>query len=64
MCSVEGSCIDPPALTLRVRYDLRSHAGRWQNAGLVGVDPFYVSLRWEEYGEEEGWAYSSHRRDT
>ena len=25
----------------------------WQNAGLVGCDPFYVSLRWEEHGGDD-----------
>ena len=67
-CLTEGLGIDWRlgrdwmALTL-VDHDYAINEMMWQNAGLVGVDPFYVSLKWEEHGEGEEageWAWEAY----
>ncbi|GMH49023.1 hypothetical protein TrRE_jg6872 [Triparma retinervis] len=42
-----------------VDYDESINEMMWQNAGMVGVDPFYRGLKWEEVGEggEDGGRY-------
>ncbi|GMH51169.1 hypothetical protein TrLO_g3573 [Triparma laevis f. longispina] len=37
-----------------VDFDARINECMWQNAGLVGLDPFYVNMQWEVEGEEMG----------
>ena len=32
-----------------IDHDLAINEAMWQNAGLVGIDPFYRSLRWEQH---------------
>ena len=57
-CLTEGMGIDWRlgrdwfALTL-IDHDPAINEMMWQNAGLCGVDPFYVGLRWEEGPDEE-----------
>ena len=37
-----------------IDHDLAINEAMWQNAGLVGVDPFYRSLRWEQHASGGG----------